>query len=915
LIIHHLTAQYAHKSVAALLSVNKYVCAATLPILYRDPFDIPLIHNTYSDYEKTKSVLFDIMKLVQVLLRSLPAPSSSTVDDDDGLVTELLRVFYYQDPKQTLNQDNNSSAAVVSEVVDSTETCRQDEDDDDNNAATPSTKLLLPPKTLLSYSSYMTRITFEEFSHLSDRQPFTLITPLLCHSNFQAFLQRSGRVDQYRAKEPFLRFLWAKSDEYKFFAHCAEREIRLDLAWAFCCSNAERIKTLHVPISDIGRYLTLIPRLKVLANVTFQVDKNLNVPIYWDQGTSKEKESLARLKEDRARHLEDMVLFVQEHQRYHRNVIQTAQCANDRVYQDYCPIEYQVRLFQFLPPLVKPQTLDIRNWIQFSARVAETDVSLVKIIALKGAPLLTYDLDRLMKQEVFLRRCRHLEQIALTTSSEDIFEWAVQERKDFDDATAATAAAAAITGNVHGDRAVVVPQQRLALVPLQSYNVEFNRSSSGRQASDALYAFGNTLQNINISFRTLWLPDSVPTNSDAPLFPEFKLGGSFDNNYDITPPPWLYLPQLESMDINTQDILLKLHPSLFARSPKLSYVSLGDQRSRYSFSDVVYWEPAHLPDLTQMSLVGTPAISFHPDTLKSTPKLHLLGLQMPFTESSSYIPDPEDFERYEEEDTPGDNNANHSFSSAYPMAPTSQRLQPIWTWDWDLPQLTHLTLTSEFAYRFEFRMLNGTPSLAVLTLDFNSETGRHDRTIGMEDLIKPGFQHPLLRQFIERDRQLHRMRERLISYLPKHEERCFVQQQQEDEDFYGDERLWREEFDFIHVPNLKYLDLNGPWKIDYRPFKAFFTKVAPNLENLSLPQAFGFTVPEWIKSTSESLHGLRDAYVSVPFSAQIIKALRLVSAVESEEAWDYGMRYKLAETPSGRKEDREPAVYSFRRQD
>lgn len=302
LIIYHLTTQYAHKSVAALLCVNKYVCFATLPILYRDPFDIPSsIHNMLNEYEKNKDFPFNLLKLVQVLLRSLPATSSSSsssIDDDVGLITELLRVFYFQDRDQDLKLDHDKSntAAVLTEVVDSTMTCRQDDD----NVAIPSTLPPLPPRTLLPYFSYMTRINFEESLHHAVRQPFTLVTPLLHHPEFQAFLHQTGRANRYRAQSPFLRFVVGPGDEYRVFAESAGREIGRDLTWAMCCSNAERIQTLYLPISDISRYLTLVPRLRILASVIFQIDRNLAPPCSWEGATSEEWECLARLKEDRA---------------------------------------------------------------------------------------------------------------------------------------------------------------------------------------------------------------------------------------------------------------------------------------------------------------------------------------------------------------------------------------------------------------------------------------------------------------------------------------------------------------------------------------------------------------------------------------------------------------------------------------
>lgn len=462
----------------------------------------------------------------------------------------------------------------------------------------------------------------------------------------------------------------------------------------------------------------------------------------------------------------------------------------------------------------------------------------------------------------------------------------------------------------------------------------FYRPSSGRQASDALYAFGNILQNIHITFRTYWQPEDDPDISSAENDPtlslDFKLGGFFynddnDNNGSSATTTsrarWLNLPQLKTINVNTLDTILKVHPCLLARSPKLDSVLLEDRLTRYSFSDVVYWEPAHLPDITSLVLKGTPAISFHPNTLKSTRKLESLALGMRVTNECSYIPDPEDFEHNsDEEDASGesdnDNLSSLSSSSYPPLAPILPRRQPVWTWDWDLPHLGYLCLASEFAYRFEFRMLNGTPNLGSLEINFNSESGRHSRTIGMEDLIKPGFQHPSLRQFIDRDRQLHRTRRHVISYLPNRKEHCLIQQQKEDQDLEGDEALWRDEFELIHLPKLHHLTLSGPWVIDYRPLKALFSRVAPQIQNIDMLHPLGFTAVEFFKSTSENLPKLYEAMVcSVPINSWWAEQAGLVSAIESEDEWDYGMRYELAVPPVGRKDGKDPVVYTFLRED
>lgn len=49
--------------------------------------------------------------------------------------------------------------------------------------------------------------------------------------------------------------------------------------------------------------------------------------------------------------------------------------------------------------------------------------------------------------------------------------------------------------------------------------------------------------------------------------------------------------------------------------------------------------------------------------------------------------------------------------------------RPVWTWDLDLPKLTKLRLESEHAYRFQFRMLGGTPSLIELSINCRSSSG------------------------------------------------------------------------------------------------------------------------------------------------------------------------------------------------
>ncbi|KAG0295209.1 hypothetical protein BGZ96_012311 [Linnemannia gamsii] len=60
----------------------------------------------------------------------------------------------------------------------------------------------------------------------------------------------------------------------------------------------------------------------------------------------------------------------------------------------------------------------------------------------------------------------------------------------------------------------------------------------------------------------------------------------------------------------------------------------------------------------------------------------------------------------------------------------------IWTWDWDLPKLTKLTLNAEFAQRFQFKMLQGTPSLLHFSVDSRSSPFEHKNTVDAKDFAK-----------------------------------------------------------------------------------------------------------------------------------------------------------------------------------
>jgi hypothetical protein len=241
----------------------------------------------------------------------------------------------------------------------------------------------------------------------------------------------------------------------------------------------------------------------------------------------------------------------------------------------------------------------------------------------------------------------------------------------------------------------------------------------------------------------------------------------------------------------------------------------------YSTSDIVHWEPADLPQLTDLILSGTPALSFHPETLRATPSLQHLKLAMPTEDGISYIPPLTESE--ESSDIPPTDNI-----------PATSPRQPIWSWDWDLPKLTTLILTAEFGYRFQFKMLGGTPSLVEFSLDIRSSSFDHERTITIKDLAN------------NNPRELS-----TIDVLG---------------DYFADEFSLS---DYVYLPHLQRLTLNGSWILNSEVLNVLFKSVAPNVAHLMFLGCDGFGVVDWVKITSSYLKRLREATASIHVSPEL----------------------------------------------
>ncbi|KAF9922114.1 hypothetical protein FBU30_007803 [Linnemannia zychae] len=396
-----------------------------------------------------------------------------------------------------------------------------------------------------------------------------------------------------------------------------------------------------------------------------------------------------------------------------------ARCVSLGDFGNECPESFLARLIECLPPLKHPKFLDKSNWLQFVTYFQDTDLSRVNTITIPSSTMTS--LPNFTIQDPFLQRCRSLQSLDIASWDENLFQWAVEEQRIYTDTIAKGGAS----------------QQ--SLVPIKHLEIFYLDTIFGQQINDVLFGFRRTLESIKIENEDLG--DLSIFSTDIIVQHDFILGGSSQC--------WS-LPQLRDLEITFyRKQRLYVHPELLSHCPQLNQVSLSDLLKEYRLEEIDYWAPASLPDLETLYLEGTPSISFHPNTLHTTPKLRELSLVVfpsnPLT--PAFIPPLEELASADE----SARRAYETISSLNPSAPTP-RSRPVWTWDWNLPELVNLSLKAEFAYRFQFKMLDKTPNLEFLSLSTVARSGDYKRIIEIVDLIKPGFQHPSLSSFLDRER-------------------------------------------------------------------------------------------------------------------------------------------------------------------
>ncbi|KAF9135926.1 hypothetical protein BGX30_011393 [Mortierella sp. GBA39] len=473
-----------------------------------------------------------------------------------------------------------------------------------------------------------------------------------------------------------------------------------ELNWTLANPILEQLQSMTIPVSDIKRYLGIIDRLCDLKQVWFHLDVIFE---YYagdiDLDGPEDQEIWKETEVRKGEVTQDMIQFVRTHTQLFPGRLKSILCPDAGVWpsrRQTCPAVTMTQLVQALPALHNPLVINESNWTHFMASLSSTDLAHIQEV---DCPLhFGSSHQQLVDSRDFLQGCGALKRMVIGSLGRGGFQWAVQDKK--------TSMGDTSTIGIHKSPNTPTSAARRpdnndqpflfhhCLAPLEEAILTDSATIPFTDEIDAVaFAFSSTLERIfaRSNYEQLNLQRSLQVGQG-----------------------WVELPVLSDLYLELGYTRLVIDPGLLVHCPNIGEVSLHDNTFEYQLEDVdqsSYCLPAHLPQLKKLSLCGWSALRFHPDTLHSTPNLTKLEMSMKVIHPDTcYIPPPTD-----------DNYLDIE--------------RPYWSWNWDLPLLTKLELTSAFAYKFQFRMLANCPTLEKLDLNIHTLEGQHARTITMSDLF------------------------------------------------------------------------------------------------------------------------------------------------------------------------------------
>ncbi|KAG9069504.1 hypothetical protein KI688_010407 [Linnemannia hyalina] len=624
-----------------------------------------------------------------------------------------------------------------------------------------------------------------------------------------------------------------------------KNQIWKELTWALCVPD--NLQELYLPLTELNRYQGLIVQLSRLSSVVFVNDLQLT-------RTSKNDAK-------RSRQFNRMVKFVERHATLFPNKLRQARCTHIPYSSNDCPKSIHLKLATILPLLSVPTFLDYTNWTQFVMRSKEVNLEYVKDIQAVGYPAYkdVYFNDRLFTDDgYFLQRCRSLETVDLDITglgAQDMFRWAVKEKQE-------------------SELDIANGRTPNPLPPLQEVALRISSGTQSQILFDIASVFGGTLSNLYISGGC----------------PPLRYLGSHALVIDGL--GWK-LERLDDLALESVTGPLLLHPDLLLTCPSVKTLMLDDvdaEEYLQGHPTFRYLKPGVLEHVKQIKLRGTPAAAFHPDTLHTTKNLEQL-LLMPWDTNTVGLRGNfgSDDDEEEENDIEQLKWALHQAEDENRMALWPRIAEPVWTWDWDLPKLTRLSLSCQYAHMFQFKMFQGTPNLT------------HLRLAGASSLR---FLGPLMQPWDYTSPSNFALNPRGMIYDQFTSDKDDHNNNEHEDDHEGDHKEDDEgeglesapatiPTQHIHLPKLVDVSINGNWEINTAMLHFMCSQLAPNLESLALHGPYGLSAKELIKITSRTLGRLQQVVVDLAISSEAARAAGVIPC-----EGDLG-KFVLANPPQG----------------
>ncbi|KFH71344.1 hypothetical protein MVEG_01644 [Podila verticillata NRRL 6337] len=550
---------------------------------------------------------------------------------------------------------------------------------EDTSAA--ATTDLSPPKPQHWRINYL---SFVRHFHSQERTSCSFLADLSEYSPLEPRLK--AYVDEHQLAEKYNAFMAPFEGILRFPRTSSERsaqletpstiahlrmEIHREATWILCQPVLEQLQSIAIPLSDIERYLESIARFPSLNSVTFKLDELADIPTSAQDTSQEAHQQLKHMQEKRLRDLESAIQFVQIHTTMFRGTLRHVYA-----HKDWCWFGYA----QTCPDSFLNRMLELLptliNPTELTSKNWKHFVAKVEQTNLEHVRMISVQDGSAywyeqLKSKPFLHRCPSLRTYNTISLGPESFKWASER--------------------------VGLRQRKdntTTISPLEEISIHALKEP-----------FGNELDDIGVGFEATLKSFKIEGHSRAPgSHPLLTIGHGWK------------MPVLTTLSANMHSETLVVDPDFLRHCPSLKALSLKDYCAMDNVDEIRLGHPAQLPDLAKLRWDGSHAVSFHPDTLHSTKDLKLLILGSP------------------------------SFAMEHALPPTASDLDgnPIdrfkvsrthWTWDWYLPHLTVLDFAGAFALCFQFKMLQGTPSLQELTLSIYSNEDPVRRVLTELDFI------------------------------------------------------------------------------------------------------------------------------------------------------------------------------------